>query len=51
MKFIVISLLILATVVAGGMWVQDNATVTECHEKKLLWVEYGQECVTTKMFS
>lgn len=48
--FIVMFMLVAVSLVAGGMYVKDNAMVMKCHDKKVLFVKYGVECKTVKRF-
>lgn len=47
---ILASLMIVASLAVGGMYVKENAVVTKCHDKKVLFVKYGVECKTVKRF-
>lgn len=50
MSKIIATLTIAATLVVGGIYVKDNAVVTKCHDKKVLFIKYGVECKTVKRF-
>lgn len=49
MKFIA-TLLVAASLIGGGLYYKETATVTVCHDEKFLWFKTGETCVTEKKF-